>query len=538
MGLSIKNNISSLNALRHANNNFQKVKGNIERLSSGMKVNKAADGPATLIASERLRGQIVSMRQALQNSETSVTMVQTAEGALNEVSGLLLNLRQLAVHAANEATNDKEMLNADQLEIEHLLESIDRIATNTTYGTRKLLDGSNAANGVAVGDDLLFVEASTLTQPSPESGYAVDIYQVATRAKAKGTIPIDVNNIKEGISLVISEGGKSAVLDTTKGELSDAIKQIVANVERDPEIFNAERESANIRNMLVTQLQKKVDEANLPIDIYIDPNNLLTARHREFGDHTKLSVTGSIDGILSAKANIAQFADPGKNVEGTINGEIALGQGQTLVAAEGTRAEGLTIKYTKELGLKEIHEFDEDGNIVDTKYVEETNDEVVGFPEENRLEGFIHFSQNSVQFQVGPFERQNTALSMGNVRTNQLSRGIENESGFDSLADVDVTTTQGARDAMYLIDSAIQEVSRLRGQLGSFQKNALESNLNSMRIAEENLTQAESNIRDSDMAKEMSELTGGQIMLNSSTAMLAQANQVPNAVLGLVTGNA
>ncbi len=530
--MSIKNNISSLNALRHTSNNFNDVKGNIEKLSSGMKVNRASDGPATLIASERLRSQIVSMKQALENAENSVTLVQTAEGALNEVNAMLVNLRQLAVHAANEAINDKQMLEADQSEIDHLLGAIDRIADNTLYNSRNLLDGSNGANGVTVGPNLEFIAAKPETQASPEQGYEVDITQVSTRARASGNVPITVENIGEGSQLVITEGGRSAVLDTSRGELAEGINKIVENAKTDPQTFPPEEASSKIRTMIARQLQKKADESNVNVDVLLDPAGLMFVRHREFGDEPRFSVTSSTAGFLSPEANFAKFAEPGKDVEGTINGEIALGNGQFLTSVEGTNPQGLTIQYTRELGSTTRPIFDEAGNQVGTEVIEEKNEDVVGQP----VEGFVHVAQESISFQVGPNEKQVTDLSIDTIRTTKLGRGVLNESDFQSLADIDVRSPKGARDAMKVIDAGIDEVTKLRAKLGSFQKNALESNMNSLRIAEENLTQAESTIRDADMAAEMSELTSGQILLSSSTAMLAQANQVPQSVLGLITG--
>jgi flagellin len=115
-----------------------------------------------------------------------------------------------------------------------------------------------------------------------------------------------------------------------------------------------------------------------------------------------------------------------------------------------------------------------------------------------------------------------------------MGNGIHNKSGFSSLAEIDVTSSQGAQDASIIVDRVIEEISVQRGKLGSFQKNALESNINSLKIAEENITQAESTLRDSDMAAEMSNLTKDQILLQASTAMIAQANQVPETVLGLI----
>jgi len=123
-----------------------------------------------------------------------------------------------------------------------------------------------------------------------------------------------------------------------------------------------------------------------------------------------------------------------------------------------------------------------------------------------------------------------------NMNTHTMSRGIINDSGFQSLGELDVTTLQGAQDAILLIDQSIDEVTSQRGKLGAFQKNTLESNLNNLRYSTENLVSAESSLRDVDMAREMSEFTKQQILLSSGVAMLGQANQTPKSVLSLING--
>ena len=127
-----------------------------------------------------------------------------------------------------------------------------------------------------------------------------------------------------------------------------------------------------------------------------------------------------------------------------------------------------------------------------------------------------------------------SSFSLKSIRTNNLGMGVENESGFKSLYDIDLTNKQGANDAGRIIDKAIDEITVYRGRIGAFQKNAVESNLNSLRIAEENITKGESTIRDTDMATEMSKLTGNQILLSASQSMQAQANQLPENVLQLL----
>ncbi|MGA0769772.1 MAG: flagellin, partial [bacterium] len=218
MTLRVNTNIAALNAHR----NVQKVNAdsvkNLERLSSGMRINTAADGPANLVVSEIMRSQISGLKQAVENSENGVSMVQTAEGALSEVNRLLTNMRQLAVHASNVGVNDERMVAADQSEFANSVKSINRIATNTQFGDKQLLDGSRGANGVANGAGLQFVAASPNTKTSPTKGYEVAITQAATRAQMEGGTALDQDIINAGESLTVTENGRTIQFSTKEGD--------------------------------------------------------------------------------------------------------------------------------------------------------------------------------------------------------------------------------------------------------------------------------------------------------------------------------
>ena len=133
MAFRINSNIAALNALRHLHDTEEALSTNLERLSSGRKLNHASDGPAAMVISEQMKTQIESLDQSIRNSEISMSMLQTTEGALSEVSNILIDMRQLAVHAANEGTNDPKMLQADQNEIENLLSTLGNISRNTQF---------------------------------------------------------------------------------------------------------------------------------------------------------------------------------------------------------------------------------------------------------------------------------------------------------------------------------------------------------------------------------------------------------------------
>ncbi|MBF0288233.1 MAG: flagellin [SAR324 cluster bacterium] len=531
--MRVNHNIPSLTALRHLGTTTKATKTNLERLSSGLKINSAADGPAQLMISERMRSQIAGIEQAIDNSETSITMVQTAEGALQEVSNMLVNLRQLAIHAANEGANDDKMLQADQAEVDNLLATLKRISRHTTFGNKMLLDGSNGVDGMTVGEGLRFVGATPETKASPENGYAIDITQVATRAKATGIKAIDVHNARQGFTFTVNADGKVVSFSTRSKDVAEIVDKMLDDFEKYPEIHEEEKVSSSIRDIIATKFQKEADTAGLDVDIYINEVGMLTIRHRQFGSSQSFAVTSDVDGVLAPKANIGFNAERGRDVAGTINDEIAIGNGQLLTAAEGTAAQGLTIEYNKALGTKVVDIIDENtGEVTGQEIIPQDNNTLVG--KDN--EGYVHVSQKSLNYHIGPNKDQNVRIDIGSVAPDRIGTATENDSGFRSLADIDVTSAKSATDSIAIIDAAGEDITALRGKLGAFQKNALESTLSYLRIADENLVNAESVIRDTDMAAEMSRFTKNQILMASGTAMAAQANQIPKSVLQLLAG--
>ncbi len=585
MALRVNSNIAALNALRHLQHTEQELGKNLERLSSGRKLNHAADGPASLVISEQMKTQISGLGQAIRNSESSISMIQTTEGALNEVSNILINLRQLAVHAANEGTNDEKMLQADQNEVDNLLSTLKNISRNTQFGTRTLLDGSNSATGVVIGNGLEFVLASDEAKSTHSSGYKVDITQVATRSmmvaahrlSLEDVSPSDPNN---AISFVINEGGRTISVDLkNNNDLREKIESLTASAKRNGTPEARVRAERGIQQLIAYEMQKMADDANMDLDIFVyrpadnlgpflqnfdtlndaltemsrtpgEINNFINGldevivlRHRQFGSDPGFTVSSTLENYFgeNIKPNEAVFSVPGRDVEGNIGGSpgingggAAMGRGQFLTGAPGAEGEGVTIKYgeTTDDVIYEI--FNRSENKAAGLFRRENNNEtLVG----DDVDGFVHVSQNSLVFQIGPNEGQLRRISVDSINPEELAKGIENNSNFQNLAEIDVLDAEAAQDTLLLVDQAIDDVSRMRGNLGSFQRNALEANLHSLRVSKENLTASESMLADTDMAQEMSSLVKNQILLSSGTAMLAQANQVPQSVLQLLNSN-
>ncbi len=499
MSLRINHNTAAINSWRNLQATDKAMSDTLEKLSSGYKINRAADGPANLVISEQMRAQIKSMEQATNNSEMAISMVQTAEASMNEVNNILVSMRQLALHASNEGANDDRMLAADQAEVDNSLRTLDQISKQAQFGSRTLLDGSNGISGVAVGEGVKFIQADVMTQSSPADGYAIDVSEVATKARLEGSRAITKDEVNAGgIQMTIHEGGKALTYFSKVGETMQTI----------------------LRNM-----QQAAEENGIKADLGVTEDGRFFAEHKEYGSEPSFQAICSVAGLLTDEENILQEAIQGRDTQGTIGGELAHGEGQYLTAAKGTRAEGTVIKY--EGGLKTTPQTNDAGQPL----LDETGNPVAP---KDTLEGSVYVANNALNFQVGPGQGQTASINLPNVNTHVMSQRVENDSGFQSMADLDVTTYQGAQDALKLIDQAIYEVSSARGNLGAFQKNTLESNLNNLRYATENMISAESVIRDTDMASEMSEFTKQQILLASGTAMLGQANQTPKAVLSLL----
>ncbi|MCL4104806.1 UNVERIFIED_CONTAM: hypothetical protein GTU68_034245 [Idotea baltica] len=176
MSFSITNNVASLNARNNLSRSNTALSKSVERLSSGLKINRGADGPASLVISEKQRAQISGLRQAIDNSDKAVSLVQTAEGALGEINSLLVKVRSLALDSANAGYNDDDALAANQAEIANALETIDRIANNTQFGQKKILDGSAGVTGTvnAVSNALVFQIGANQNQTASVALQAVD----------------------------------------------------------------------------------------------------------------------------------------------------------------------------------------------------------------------------------------------------------------------------------------------------------------------------------------------------------------------------
>ena len=384
--MRINSNVSALNTHRNmtATSNLQAK--NLEKLSSGLDINRGADGPAKLQISEQLRAQTAGLKQAIDNSEMAVSVMQTAEAALDEVNRALVQARQLAVHAANTGTNDEFMQLADQQELNNILHQINTIAKNTQYGKKFLLDGSRSGNGITTGANLEFVSGGTQARSSGPGGHAINITKAATRSQVSGLAPLSQIIIDGGEQITITEGGRTVNFRTTPGQ----------NVEQTMNQLSSQILNAGL-NLDLLRPDSSATAGNLP--------QMLTLRHKEYGSEHSFQVATNTMGLLAKLGNVPDWIQNGVDVDGEIAGEEASGRGQVLTGVPGSGvAEGLSVRYTGE-----------------NKPVEPT-----GFA------GTVTFMQNSKIFQISQNKDHDTAMSFKSVRGAEMANFTRNQIMMES----------------------------------------------------------------------------------------------------------
>ncbi len=467
MSLRINLNSASLQSSRMLRMNDDAVTSSIERLSSGYKINRAADNPAGLAISEALRAQIGGLKQAISNTQDAVNMVKTAEGALTEVHALLRSMRDLAVHALNTGAVDGTQLAADQAQISSAISALDRIAETTSFGGKKLLDGTS---GVAA---------------QVTSGAANGRFISGTAATQSGSYTITINT-QATHRTVVGAGAYSAQAGTIT--LNNVAVSLLGT-------DTAATAAAKI-NAVTSQTGVVASQAAGVITLTSSAYGSGAAIDVSYGGAvTQAGFFGGAPTVTAGLDVVASFTG------GTVNASSITGSGQSWTGPANSDLAGAAFVLN--------------GAAASTVAVTVT--------------------QGSLQFQVGSEVGQTASVAVNGTAASKLGIAATGlETSATSIADLDVTTLAGARDAVRLIDAAITQVSTLRGDLGAAQKNVFESAINSLSVAVENISASESAIRDTDMASEVANFTKSQILMNASVSMLAQANAAPQALLKLL----
>jgi flagellin len=481
MSFRINTNVAAMGALRSVGLTNDELNKSIQRLSTGLRINSGADDPAGLIVSENFRTQIASLGRAIQNNQDAINYAKTAEGALDEVNRLLSEARTLAVASANSAVVDHAQLQANQNQLNAIAESISRIAQNTEFGQKKLLDGSSGINAGVIGGRVSRISLSGQWNGdslSQASAITMNLTTAATKASVTG-------HVYATGATALAAGQVSVNGLTFNVTASDTVDSLVSRL-------NAATSQTGVQATYAT-------------------GGAIVLTQTKYGSANQINVTDSA-GILLAAAGSATAAGVDAVADVTIDTNGATAGGLVTETMTGGRN-----------GLDALTLTDTYGNSIQ---VTETGN-VAGSSTVGQL--FV----GAAQFQVGANQGQTVSLSLGNYAADNLGLGVVSGK---SLANLDLTSTSGANDAMSVIDAAVSEVSTLRGRIGNFQRNVLETNVRTLGVAQENLSASESQIRDVDIATEMTNFTRLQILQQSGLAALAQANAAPQSVLKLLGG--
>ena len=486
MSSVINTNISSLNSQRNLASSQASLATSIQRLSSGLRINSAKDDAAGLAISDRMTSQINGMTQATRNANDGVSMSQTAEGALSSSGDILQRIRQLAVQSSN-ATNSSSDRQALQTEVGQLNSELNRVATTTTFNGQSLLDGTMGTANFQVGADanqLISASGANFTT----SSYGNNEIKAGSAAVAATTA------VTGGATTIAGSIGKA----TYTSAAGDSAKSIAAGI-------NGISSKTGVTATATTDVTLKPDvSSSFTLDLSSDNSTAVTV------SFSTGAGTSSDDFASGISAINAQTAKTGVTASfDSTNGGIKL-----------SNATGNDIKITNQnatggaaVGMMS---FQADGTANVATSITATNSGVAN--------GRVSLDSEK-SFSV----TDASGLKLGGVASGAGASKLQ------SVASLDITTFDGAQQAIKIADAALSAVDSQRAQYGALQSR-FSSAISNLATSNENLSASKSRITDTDFASETANLTRGQILQQAGTAMLAQANSLPNGVLSLLRG--
>ena len=539
MAMIVQHNMSAMNANRMLGVTSSSLSKSTEKLSSGYRINRAADDAAGLSISEKMRSQIRGLNKASSNAQDGISLIQTAEGALNESHSILQRMRELSVQASNgtETDDDRE---AVQKEISQLQEELTRISSTTEFNTMKLLDGSQGGSSSTTGSGPKFgVVDSTLDGALVTSN--VKGIKVATAAS---------DDTKVGQETAIwGKDGKTLTLNLSKNKVytQDEIDDLISNAKQEDStaegapaevkvtlkngIFNADADTTDGKET-VAGVKAASDAVEVAADKFVGANKIKFTSNKygaEFNGTT-------FDFAFDKEAGKEEVETTTAITTDAANVITAGGYKIHLAAGKEYTAEDLE-DILKSAGF----DFDvtlsgatpDDPNTLfatsgATTVGQLTMANGAGLGSTKALwgqDGYDGVSSNAgITLQIGANEGQTMSFTIDDMSARSL--------GVDANK-IDIATQDGAKKATTTIDAAIKKVSAQRSKLGAVQ-NRLEHTIANLDTAAENTQTSESRIRDTDMASEMVVYSKNNILLQAGQSMLAQANQSNQGVLSLL----
>lgn len=489
MALTVNTNIASLNAQRNLGSSQSVLNRSLQRLSSGLRINSAKDDAAGLAISDRMTAQVRGLNQAVRNASDGISLAQTAEGAMQESANILQRMRELSIQSANDSNSASDRV-AIQKEVIQLQAEINRIADQTTFNGKNLLDGTFSAQKFHVGS---------------EADESISVSVGSARATTMGNYAgSSITNI--GTSAAGADSGS-----VTNGVTGSTDLVVVGKLGSSGNLTYAANASAN---EIAALINTKADSTGV------------TAEASTSTILRNLGADGTISFSLSStKSGVVQGSAASINVGVTSTSDLT-----TLVEAINaqTASTGITAAFgadksqivlSNQTGYDiSIENFNNSG-ATKTVVVDGVTLTGGGGTDSIDIGGTLNFSSNA-SFSVASTDA--TVISGGAVTVS-----------LSSVADIDVSTQSGANNALNVIDQALAFISDARADLGAVQ-NRFESTIANLANVAENVTAARARIMDADFAAETASMTRAQILQQAGVAMLAQANQLPQTALSLL----
>lgn len=644
MGIGVINhNIASINALRNLQRTDRLINKSLERLSSGLRINRAADDAAGLAISEKMRGQISGIRQATRNAQDGISMIQVGEGVLDTMHSILQRMRVLAVEAANDTytTSDRKQL---QMELNQLIDEVDRVAKFTEFNTKKLLNGNTLGHANAQDERVLTAE---VVGRVTNADYSITVLDAGTACNIHGNANItdgeDADNIVNlrdiGVrgteELHITVDGQTRVVYLNENDtLEDVVYKInsskigvkagldmegnditltsVHSGSRFNISFGDDPDGLALKLGLTGGVDGTLTDSNVAIE-YVNGQYFSFPLFTS-GTDTIISITnitpqgqfttnpglptepggyGRSLGVFRSNSRIFTEVELTRPINTTstpilrpawqdVDGNGVIDERDSVDLSSTDLLRGLVIYIDEDIdyGMLQVTNDDDSQNDF-TRFWPNVNgrdaygnfqpgdpngvgyrDHAPAVPNNTASLGYgtsanpsrfwttrLSVRDTRQVFHIGPNEGHTLTVDFGNLSAaslglmTPLKSGGGEYNGESYLPDgslsqnfklyMSIETQESAEKAITTIDKALNYVSSLRSNLGAYQ-NTLEKAIDYLEIANENMTASESRIRDVDMAQEMSEFTKNQILSQSGTAMLAQANNKPQGILQLL----
>lgn len=488
MALRIQTNVSSLNALTNLDTTDRLQSRTLERLATGLRINRASDDPSGFVASEKLNAQVKSLDQAIENSLNASNLIGTAEASLHEVSNLLVGVRESIIFALN--SNSSEQIAAEQDSVDNAIAAIDRIAQTTRFADRKLLDGTSSIR-----------TASSLG--SGIRGIQVDSAQFAGVSAI--TLSLDLTAVASRAGDVFSSGATGVAFRSATAATTLRVTGAKGTVDVSLASGTGSAGFGSAINAFTGMT-----------GVYASAGELFSV---DFGSDQTVSVevvSGSFTAGAATTINNATgvLLDAGVDAAATLNGAGVFADGNDIRIVSKFFTGNISLNDAATTSSNLTFKIQKSGLVFQLN----TEDDVT-----NRVRiGISNTSAATLGSNTRTIPSQGGGTLTVQGFLSRLKSGDTNDLTTDS------------ENALRIVDEAINQVTGTRAFFGAFQKQTLESNIASLTIASEDLSASLSDIRDLDFAKETSELTRTRILFQAGTSVLAQANQLPQAVLSLL----